>query len=166
MIEEYLNNEKLDNDVINNKNLDNDVINNKKLDNENIINPILNEEQIDELKELIKNWLDLDDKLKMLSDQTKDLRMEKNQYETYILELMEKTNKEVIKTTDTTLKKNIRQSKSSPKEENILNSLTSILEDPDKAYRITQQIISSLPTKEIISLKKENKDNKNKKIKK
>jgi hypothetical protein len=125
---------------------------------ENIINPdvnILNDEEIDELKELIKNWLDLDERLKQLSDQTKDLRMEKNQYETYILDLMAKSNKEVIKTTDTTLKKNIRQSKSSPKEENILNSLTSILEDPDKAYRITQQIISTLPTKEIISLKKE-----------
>ena len=123
---------------------------------ENIINPdVLNDEEIDELKELIKNWLDLDERLKQFSDQTKDLRMEKNQYETYILDLMAKSNKEVIKTTDTTLKKNIRQSKSSPKEENILNSLTSILEDPDKAYRITQQIISTLPTKEIISLKKE-----------
>ena len=74
----------IDENIDNVDNEDNEVTNNK-----NIINPILNDEQIDELKELIKNWLDLDDRLKILSEQTKDLRMEKNQYETYILELME-----------------------------------------------------------------------------
>lgn len=124
----------------------------------------LNQDEIEELKELIKNWLDLDDKIKCISDEVKDIKMEKKQYETYILEFMDKSKKEVIKTKESTLRKDVKQSKGSPKEETILTTLTQILSDPDQAYKITQQIISNVPSKEIISLKKERSDKKVKKI--
>ena len=124
----------------------------------------LNQDEIEELKELIKNWLDLDDKIKCISDEVKDIKMEKKQYETYILEFMDKSKKEVIKTKESTLRKDVKQSKGSPKEETILTTLTQILSDPDQAYKITQRIISNVPSKEIISLKKERSDKKVKKI--
>jgi hypothetical protein len=125
---------------------------------------ILNEDEIEELKELIKNWLEIDEKTKVLADEMKDLKLEKKQYETYILEFMDKTNKEVIKTKESTLRKDVKETKGSPKEEHILKTLTEILTNAEQAYKITQQIIDSVPTKEVISLKKEkNTDKKPKK---
>jgi hypothetical protein len=115
----------------------------------------LSADDIEELKELIKNWLDLDEKAKILSDEIKDLKMEKKQYETYILGFMDKTNKDVIKTNDSTLRKDVKETKGSPKEEHILKTLTKILENAEQAYKITQQIIEEVPTKEVISLKKD-----------
>ena len=76
----------------------------------------LSADDIEELKELIKNWLNLDEKCKILADESKDIKMEKKQYETYILGFMEKTNKDVIKTNDSTLRKNVKESKGAPKD--------------------------------------------------
>lgn len=115
----------------------------------------LSVDDIEELKELIKNWLNLDEKCKILADESKDIKMEKKQYETYILGFMEKTNKDVIKTNDSTLRKNVKESKGAPKEEHILKTLTKILENAEQAYKITQQILEEIPSKEIISLKKD-----------
>jgi len=115
----------------------------------------LSADDIEELKELIKNWLDLDEKAKILSDEMKDLKMEKKQYETYILGFMDKINKDVIKTNDSTLRKDVKETKGSPKEEHILKTLTKILENAEQAYKITQQIIEEIPSKEVISLKKD-----------
>lgn len=115
----------------------------------------LSADDIEELKELIKNWLNLDEKCKILADETKDIKMEKKQYETYILGFMEKTNKDIIKTNDSTLRKNVKESKGAPKEEHILKTLTKILENAEQAYKITQQILEDIPSKEVISLKKD-----------
>ena len=114
-------------------------------------------DDIEELKELICNWLDLDEKSKELSDQVKDLKLEKKQYETYILGFMDKANKKVIKSNDNTctLRKDIKETKGSLKEEHILKTLSKILSNSEQAYKITQQIIEELPSKEVISLKKD-----------
>jgi len=117
----------------------------------------LSMDDIEELKELICNWLDLDEKSKELSDQIKDLKLEKKQYETYILGFMDKANKKVIKSNDNTctLRKDIKETKGSLKEEHILKTLSKILSNSEQAYKITQQIIEELPSKEVISLKKD-----------
>jgi hypothetical protein len=117
----------------------------------------LSSEDIEELKELICNWLDLDEKAKKISDEMKDLKLEKKQYETYILAFMDKANKKVIKTNDNscTLRKDIKETKGSLKEEHILKTLSKILSNSEQAYKITQQIIEELPSKEVISLKKD-----------
>ena len=96
---------------------------NNQEDNENDEEDELSSEDIEELKELICNWLDLDEKAKKISDEMKDLKLEKKQYETYILGFMDKANKKVIKTNDNscTLRKDIKETKGSLKEEHILN---------------------------------------------
>lgn len=126
-------------------------------DNENDEEDELSSEDIEELKELICNWLDLDEKAKKISDEMKDLKLEKKQYETYILGFMDKANKKVIKTNDNscTLRKDIKETKGSLKEEHILKTLSKILSNSEQAYKITQQIIEELPSKEVISLKKD-----------
>jgi hypothetical protein len=126
-------------------------------DDEDDATDSLSIEDIEELKELICNWLDLDEKAKKISDEMKDLKLEKKQYETYILGFMDKANKKVIKTNDNacTLRKDIKETKGSLKEEHILKTLSKILSNSEQAYKITQQIIEELPSKEVISLKKD-----------
>ena len=70
---------------------------------------------------------------------------------------MDKANKKVIKTNDNscTLRKDIKETKGSLKEEHILKTLSKILSNSEQAYKITQQIIEELPSKEVISLKKD-----------
>lgn len=129
----------------------------KKEDKDDDEEDELSSEDIEELKELIFNWLDLDEKAKKISDEMKDLKLEKKQYETYILGFMDKANKKVIKTNDNscTLRKDIKETKGSLKEEHILKTLSKILSNSEQAYKITQQIIEELPSKEVISLKKD-----------
>jgi hypothetical protein len=136
--------------------------------NEKVSEHSLSEDDIEELKELICNWLELDDKTKELSDQMKDLKSEKKQYETYILAFMDKANKEVIKSKDNTctLRKEVKETKGSLKEEHILKTLSAILQNSEQAYKITQKIIEELPSKETISLKKEKNQKPTKKTKK
>lgn len=119
---------------------------------------VLSPDEIDELRELLKNWLDLDETLKKLSDEKKDIQMEKKQYETYILGFMDKTKKEIIKASDSNvvLRKEVKETRSKPSEENILKVLTRVLGDAGQAYKFTQEIIEDAPLKETISLKKDN----------
>ena len=72
-----------------------------------------NETVIDDLKEMIINWLALDDKIKEISATVKDMNLEKKQFESYILDYMTKLNKPAI---DTTSGKLIKEEKKSYKE--------------------------------------------------
>lgn len=118
---------------------------------------ILSADELDELRELLKNWLELDETTKELSDRMKDIKMEKKQYETYILGFMDKTKKEIIKASDSNvvLRKEVKETRSKPSEENILKVLTRVLGDAGQAYKFTQEIIEDAPLKETISLKKD-----------
>ena len=129
----------------------------------------LSADDIEELRELLKNWLELDETSKELSDRVKDIKMEKKQYETYILAFMEKTNKETIKASDSNLvlRKDVKETRAKPNEENILKVLTRVLGNATQAYKFTQEIIEDAPLKETITLKKEtNKSNKSNQLKK
>jgi hypothetical protein len=125
--------------------------------------PILSADDIEELRELLKNWLELDDANKELSDRMKDIKMEKKQYESYILGFMDKTNKEIIKASDSNLvlRKEVKETRAKPNEENILKVLTRVLGDATQAYKFTQEIIEDAPIKETISLKKDSAKPKN-----
>lgn len=118
---------------------------------------VLSADDIEELRELLKNWLELDEANKELSDRMKDIKMEKKQYESYILGFMDKTKKEIIKASDSNLvlRKEVKETRSKPNEENILKVLTRVLGDATQAYKFTQEIIEDAPIKETISLKKD-----------
>ena len=126
----------------------------KSDDNEELV---LSADDIEELRELLKNWLELDESNKELSDRIKDIKMEKKQYETYILDFMDKTKKEIIKASDSNLvlRKEVKETRAKPNEENILKVLTRVLGDAGQAYKFTQEIIEDAPIKETISLKKD-----------
>lgn len=138
---------------------------------ENIINKTdeeVSEENIEDIekvfKEMVINWVKIDDKIRVINDELKDLKSEKKQFEDYILGVMDKMDEDTVTLSNGLLKKNVSQSKGSIKEELIQEAINEITKDADKAYEMTQYIIQKRPISEKIALKRTiRRDNKNKK---
>ena len=113
---------------------------------------------IDELqtnfKKLVLSWVKLDDKIRSLNSELKDLKNEKSQFESHILDTMEKLNEDTVILTNGLLKKNVSQSKGALKEDTIQEAIQELTKDADKAYEMTQYIIQKRPVAEKISLKR------------
>jgi len=109
---------------------------------------------IEDLKEMIINWLALDDKVKEISATVKDLNNEKKQFESYILDYMTKLNKPAIDTTSGKLIKDEKKTKKALKEEIVTNALTEITGDKTKAAEFTKYIFDKRPEVENIKLKR------------
>ena len=70
--------------------------------------------------------------------------------------------KEKIIHNDSILRRNVKESRPKPKEENILKTLQEVFNDPDVAYEITKKIFDSVPSEEKVTLKREKDDDTNK----
>jgi len=113
-----------------------------------------NETVIDDLKEMIINWLALDDKIKEISATVKDMNLEKKQFESYILDYMTKLNKPAIDTTSGKLIKEEKKSYKGLKEDMVANALTEITGDKVKAAEFTKYIYDKRPEVDNIKLKR------------
>jgi hypothetical protein len=109
---------------------------------------------IDDLKEMIINWLALDDKAKELSAAAKDLTTEKKQFESYILDYMTKLNKPIIDTSSGKLIKDDTKTKKALKEDMVVGALTEITGNKDKAAEMTKIIFDKRPDVENTRLKR------------
>jgi hypothetical protein len=112
------------------------------------------ENTIEDLKEMIINWLSLDDKIKEISTAVKDLNNEKKQFESYILDYMTKLNKPIIDTTSGKLIKDEKKTKKGLKEDIVTSALTEITGDKVKAAEFTKFIFDKRPEVENIKLKR------------
>jgi len=112
------------------------------------------ENTIEDLKEMIINWLALDDKVKEINTTVKDLNNEKKQFESYILDYMTKLNKPTIDTTSGKLVKDEKKTKKGLKEEMVATALTEITGDKKKAAEYTKIIFDKRPDVENIKLKR------------
>jgi hypothetical protein len=113
-----------------------------------------NETVIDDLKEMIINWLALDDKIKEISATVKDMNLEKKQFESYILDYMTKLNKPTIDTTSGKLIKDEKKTKKGLKEDMVATALTEITGDKHKAAEFTKYIFDKRPEVDNIKLKR------------
>uniref|UniRef100_A0A6C0H0J2 Uncharacterized protein n=1 Tax=viral metagenome TaxID=1070528 RepID=A0A6C0H0J2_9ZZZZ len=120
---------------------------------------------IEDLKEMIVNWLSLDDKIKEISNGLKELNNEKKQFESYILDYMTKLNKPIIDTSSGKLIKDEKKTKKSLKEDIVTSALTEITGDKIKAAEFTKFIFDKRPEVENIKLKRMKLPNKNVKTK-
>ena len=109
---------------------------------------------IDDLKEMIINWLALDDKAKELSAAAKDLTTEKKQFESYILDYMTKLNKPIIDTSSGKLIKDDTKTKKALKEDMVVGALTEITGNKDRAAEMTKIIFDKRPDVENTRLKR------------
>jgi hypothetical protein len=132
----------------------------KKNSNSNSIDEVDDEPkiicQIDKntLKTLIIEWLSLDDQIKSYNDIIKDLKEEKKQFESQILDVMGALNQEIILTDKGNLTKTIKESKEALTPDLIKSTLTEILKCTETADTYTNQIMEKRKVKETINLKR------------
>lgn len=121
------------------------------------------EELKKKFKKIVISWVELDDKIKLINAELKNIKDEKKQYEEFILSFMEKYNENMITLSNGSLKKNISQTKESIKEEMIQEAIQEYTKDLEEAYSITQKIIQKRQINEKVTLKRQT--NKKKDIK-
>jgi len=122
------------------------------------------EELKKKFKKIVISWVELDDKIKLINSELKNIKDEKKQYEEFILSFMEKYNENMITLSNGSLKKNISQTKESLKEEMIQEAIQEYTKDLEEAYSITQKIIQKRQINEKVTLKRQTikkKDTKN-----
>lgn len=108
----------------------------------------------EEFVEIVKNWVKIDDEIRQKNNEIKELKDEKKEYETFILEFMQNNNENVINISDGKLRVNKSTTKSGLKQENIQSSLFDLTRDPNKALQMTKYILDNRPISERVNLKR------------
>ena len=130
---------------------DNDSSEEKDNTEENDINQELITE---EFVEIVKNWVKIDDEIRERNNQIKELKDEKKEYETFILEFMQSNHENVINISDGKLRVNKSTTKAALKQESIQSSLFDLTRDPNKALQMTKYILDNRPLAERVNLKR------------
>ena len=107
-----------------------------------------------EFVQSVKKYLEVDDKLRKLREETKTLTTNRKQNEEFILNYLQTIDENVIDVADGKLKRNVSKTPTPLKKETIQKALTDIMGDSIKAQAMTDQIIKSRPMVEKITLKR------------
>lgn len=107
-----------------------------------------------EFIESIKGWVSIDDKIKKLKDEIKNLTTDKKEFETEILQGLDKLEENVVSITDGKLKKNISKTQTPLKKELIHKSIFDFIKDEKKTLDIIDNMNKSRQTVERINLKR------------
>tara|TARA_E500000178_G_C16606589_1_gene567104 strand:+ start:170 stop:580 length:411 start_codon:yes stop_codon:yes gene_type:complete len=120
----------------------------------------------EEFKEVVINYVKTDDDIRKKMAEIKELKDEKKEYETFILEYMDKINENVINISDGKLRMNKSKTKAPLKEENIQSAIFSITNNEEQSLQLTKHIFQNRPLTERVNLKrtKNRKEKKNKNI--
>lgn len=105
-------------------------------------------------KEMVKSWLETDEKISKLTTTLKELKDEKKQYENYIIDYMEENHNVEVSVPEGKIKKAMLKSKGGFNEKVIITGLAEITKDETKAKDITKVISQKRENKEKIYLKK------------
>lgn len=117
----------------------------------------INNRVTEEFQEMIKRWIKIDDEIRKINMELKELKEDKNQYEEYILKGIEQINKEMTINIDNgagIIRRNVKQSKGPLKKEMIQNVIMTVTKDQGQAVKLTEMIFDSRPMKESVSLKR------------
>jgi septal ring factor EnvC (AmiA/AmiB activator) len=105
-------------------------------------------------KEMVKSWLETDEKINKLMTTLKELKDEKKQYENYIIDYMDENHNVEVSIPEGKIKKAMLKSKGGFNEKVIITGLAEITKDETKAKDITKVISQKRENKEKIFLKK------------
>jgi predicted CopG family antitoxin len=104
---------------------------------------------------MVIQWVKLDDKIRGLAQEMKEMKEEKKQYEEFILEFMNRENQDVLNiSSGGTLRKSVSRSKGGIKEDHISTVLMKFTNDQHEASKITHAIMSDRPQTERVYLKR------------
>jgi len=108
-----------------------------------------------EIKEMIKSWLEADEKIDALNKQLKDLKDEKKQFENFIIDYMDENHNIEVSGAGGRIRKAVQKSRAGFNEKVIIVGLTEITKgDETKAKDITKIISQKREMKEKTYLKK------------
>lgn len=108
----------------------------------------------EEFKEMVVNWVKIDDQIRDLKASVKELTDEKKQYEEFIIEYMSNAQENIINISDGKLRLNKSTTKAPLKEENITESLIKYTNDKLKAEQLTKFIYENRPTSSRVNIKR------------
>ena len=107
-----------------------------------------------EFKDLVVTWVEIDNNIRTLNSQLKEIKEEKKQYEQSVLEYLETIGENVIEISDGKLRRNVSKTKGALKHEIIQSALTDCTNDPEKAFQMTNYIMNKRPIVERVNLKR------------
>jgi len=102
----------------------------------------------------IKHWVHLDDKMKKLKDEIKELNNEKKDHEEVVLDELSKMEEQVINISNGKLRRNVTKTQTPLKKEEIQKTIFEFTKDEQKTYDMIEKIMSSRQVKEKINLKR------------
>ena len=108
----------------------------------------------DKLINSIKNWVQLDDKIRKLKDEIKELNNDKKEYEDIVLGELEKMDEQVINISDGKLRRSITKTQTPLKKEEIQKTIFEFTKDEQKTFDMIEKIMTSRQIKEKINLKR------------
>jgi hypothetical protein len=120
----------------------------------NLNNPSSNTPTNEEMKTMIKSWVEADEKISALNKALKDLKDEQKQYENFIIDYMEENHNIEVTSGGSRIKKAVSKSRAGFNEKVIIAGLTEITKgDETKAKDITKIISQKREMKEKTYLK-------------
>ena len=102
----------------------------------------------------IKNWVSIDDRIKKLREEMKELNTEKKQYEEIVITELDKMEEKVIAITDGKLHKNISKTQEPLKKDIIHKSIMNYIKDEVKTKEIIDNMMKSRKVVEKVNLKR------------
>jgi len=108
----------------------------------------------EKLQEYVKEYLDLDEEIKVLAKASKERKDKKKELSNNILDTMKQFNISQMNTKDGKLSYNVRNNKLPLNKNNITKTLTSYFDNKNKALDVCKYIMENRETVEKISLKR------------
>jgi hypothetical protein len=107
----------------------------------------------------IKHWVQIDDKVRKLKEEMKELNDEKKTYEEVVLGELEKMEEQTINISDGKLRRNVTKTQAPLKKEEIQKTIFEFTKDEQKTFDMIEKIMASRQVTEKINLKRvKNKD--------
>jgi hypothetical protein len=102
----------------------------------------------------IKHWVTIDDKMRKLKDELKNLGNEKKEYEKSVIEELDKMDEKVISISDGKIRKNVTKTQTPLKKEHIQKTIFDFTKDEVKTFELLDVMMKSRQTVEKVNLKR------------
>ena len=113
-----------------------------------------NKKPSEKLINSIKHWVHLDDKVRKLKEEVKELNDEKKEHEELVLAELEKMEEQVINISDGKLRRNVTKSQAPLKKEEIQKTIFEFTKDEQKTFDMIEKIMASRQVTEKVNLKR------------
>lgn len=113
-----------------------------------------NKKPSEKLISSIKHWVQIDDRVRKLKDEMKELNDEKKTYEETVLTELDKMDEHAINISDGKLRKNVTKTQSPLKKEEIQKTIFEFTKDEQKTFDMIEKIMASRQVTEKVNLKR------------